>query len=248
MKNNSAAEYLSAGLLNSGIPFRLVRSSRRTLELRVSIDGVTVRAPQGAADHTVFDFIKRKDLWISRAFSRLQEREHCLRTRRFCDEAVFFVHGAPRSLRVRRLSGEKVSGPSLASDDQGWLASVPGDTPESEIRRMLTGWFRRYALDILPDRVRELARMTGIPSPLVVIKDHKRLWGSCQYGSRTVNLNWRLVMFPLDVMDYVIIHELCHLRHPDHSGSFWKAVAEHCPEYRQKRLWLKEQAHHYLFS
>ncbi|WDC85678.1 M48 family metallopeptidase [Caloramator sp. mosi_1] len=65
------------------------------------------------------------------------------------------------------------------------------------------------------------------------------MWGSCS-SKGNINLNWRLVMMPLDVIDYVIVHELCHLKHPNHSKGFWNLVREFMPDFEGKRRWLKE--------
>uniref|UniRef100_UPI0018AB9FA7 M48 family metallopeptidase n=1 Tax=Clostridium tertium TaxID=1559 RepID=UPI0018AB9FA7 len=72
-----------------------------------------------------------------------------------------------------------------------------------------------------------------------IIKDQKSLWGSCN-SRREIRLNWRLVLMPQFVMDYIIIHELCHIKQMNHSKEFWKLVESHCPNYKESKYWLKE--------
>ncbi|WP_133627269.1 M48 family metallopeptidase [Fonticella tunisiensis] len=73
----------------------------------------------------------------------------------------------------------------------------------------------------------------------VVVKEQKSIWGSCS-SRGNINFNWRLIMAPLSVIDYVVIHELCHLKHQDHSSKFWSLVEYVMPDYKEKKKWLRE--------
>jgi predicted metal-dependent hydrolase len=99
--------------------------------------------------------------------------------------------------------------------------------------------YRVRAAAELPSRVRELAEPQGLVVSRVSIRDQRTRWGSCG-GDGHICLNWRLVVMPSWVRDYVIIHELMHLRRMDHSQRYWALVAAACPEYRDARRWLRE--------
>ncbi|OGX07260.1 MAG: hypothetical protein A2Z88_06205 [Omnitrophica WOR_2 bacterium GWA2_47_8] len=114
----------------------------------------------------------------------------------------------------------------------------PLDIPREELIK----WYRKQALEIIGVRVFQLARTLGLVPEKVNIRTQKRIWGSCYHRTKTINLNWQLVMAPLEVMDYVIVHELCHLAHPDHSKRFWNKVKQYAPDYKLREKWLKE--HH----
>lgn len=82
----------------------------------------------------------------------------------------------------------------------------------------------------------------GLAPQRITVKTQKRLWGSCNHHGRSINLNWMLVMTPLMVIDYVVVHELCHLLVPNHSRRFWKHVAQYFPDYQASEKWLKTHA------
>lgn len=98
--------------------------------------------------------------------------------------------------------------------------------------------FEREFKKILPDLMDKLNHQTGLTPKRLTLRDPKSRWGSCS-SQGNISLSWRLFMTPPEVMEYVIIHELAHLKHMDHSKSFWQLVALHCPAYRQYIQWLK---------
>jgi predicted metal-dependent hydrolase len=91
----------------------------------------------------------------------------------------------------------------------------------------------------LPARVRELAQRVGETVNRVSVRNQRTLWGSCVAARRTINVNWRCVLFPDEVRDYLILHELAHLRQANHSAAYWKQVEAWCPDYKTSERWLK---------
>jgi predicted metal-dependent hydrolase len=98
---------------------------------------------------------------------------------------------------------------------------------------------RRDARAVIGARVRHWASIMGLTYKRVAIKDQRTLWGSCS-GRGNLNFNWRLAAAAPEVLDYVVIHELCHLREMNHSRNFWALVQAHCPEYAARRRWLRD--------
>jgi predicted metal-dependent hydrolase len=108
------------------------------------------------------------------------------------------------------------------------------ERPPEEVRAL-----RRQALRELPERLRNLASVHGLSVAKVSIRDQRWRWGSCSPRGH-ICLNWRLVLMPDAVRDYVMIHELMHLRRLDHSPAFWKLVAAACPDHKECRRWLRK--------
>jgi len=106
-------------------------------------------------------------------------------------------------------------------------------TPEAEAR------LRARAAQELPARLLELAGIHGFAVPAVSIRNQRTRWGSCSPSGR-ISLNWRLVQVPPEVRDYVLLHELTHLRHLDHSARFWRELARLCPHHAEARRWLRQ--------
>ena len=106
-------------------------------------------------------------------------------------------------------------------------------------RTALENRYKEAARSYIPKRVAYYHAMTGGDYRRIAIRDQKTRWGSCS-GRGTLSFNWRLMLAPPAVLDYVVVHELCHLTHMDHSPAFWQAVESVCPDYRNLRKWLKE--------
>jgi predicted metal-dependent hydrolase len=108
-----------------------------------------------------------------------------------------------------------------------------------EAARHLEQWLRENSSEIIEERVMEYSRIIGVSYNNIRIKDTKSRWGSCS-SKGNLNFSWRIIMAPPETMDYVIIHELCHLIHMNHSKEFWTAVEKHMPDYSKQKEWLRK--------
>lgn len=104
----------------------------------------------------------------------------------------------------------------------------------SAVRGLLESWYRKQAADLLPGRLAPLAQGLGVNYSRVVVRAQRTRWGSCSSGG-AINLNWRLVLLPARLCDYVLVHELCHLKELNHSPEFWRHVASQVPDYLARR-------------
>jgi len=146
----------------------------------------------------------------------------------------------------RRLSIEICRTPFAASrliEHEGVVkAGVPKSLPENlvraEVRRLVEGWLRAQAKRVLGERVRDVCRLHGLSFGAITIKDTRSRWGSCSVR-RNLNFNWRLIMAPPWVIDYLVVHETAHLDEMNHSDRFWRLVEQRCPDYRNHEAWLK---------
>lgn len=120
------------------------------------------------------------------------------------------------------------------------LMWIPYDADYEQRRILLGKWYRRQAEQLLSEKAAFYAGRLGVSFADIRIKDQRSRWGSCS-SKKNLNFNWRIIMAPEPVCDYVVIHEVCHLLHMDHSREFWKEVEGLCPEYRQYKSWLKEK-------
>lgn len=109
-------------------------------------------------------------------------------------------------------------------------------------RQGMKRWLKEQSTRLISEKVESFGRKMQIFPKRVFIKDQKSLWGSCS-ARKNLSFNWRLVMVPERVMDYVVIHELCHLKEMSHSKAFWELVAEQCPDWRLHRKWLNEHCY-----
>ncbi len=149
-------------------------------------------------------------------------------------EARVLFRGKPYRLRVRLASVRRSA--VYAVRDDLWLLVAPQDrrTPEA----IFVEWLKGEARRLIPPRVAELARRFGFRYGRVFIRSQRTRWGTCSSRGH-LSFNFRLVLAPPEVLDYLIVHELAHLRVPNHSRAFWELVARMCPSYRQCRRWLR---------
>ena len=208
---------------------KLVRSKRRTIALIVERDGsLTVRAPKRAAVVEIQTFILEKQGWILRTQERIKSAAQ-VPTREYKDGEKFLFLGNEHLLTL-----VKPQRPALKFENGFSL----GSSSQPKAERVFTQWYKEQAWHILSERVRALSVQYGFSPKQVKISSARTRWGSCSPDG-TLNFTWRLVMAPLEVIDYVVVHELAHLRVKNHSMRFWKEVEKIMPEYKSHRRWLR---------
>jgi len=209
---------------------KLIRSKRRTIALIIERDGsFTVRAPMRAPHAAIETFVQQKTDWITRTREKMKSVQPIL-GKQYIDGEKFLLLGSSFDLKLVGLQKHSLhfnSGFTLRS-----AAQTKGE-------QVFTRWYKERALEIISERVKQYSQQYNFTPKQVKISSAKTRWGSCS-SSGTLNFTWRLVMAPLDVIDYVVVHELVHLRVKDHSSKFWKAVEAIYPEYKKQRKWLRE--------
>ena len=207
---------------------KLVRSKRKTLALVVEADGsLTVRAPLRMKEADIRSFIEEKKAWILQKQAKAQEEAHA--PRRYEEGEVFPYLGKEIPLRI--VPDGK---PALVKTSVFKLARSVRPQAETHFET----WYRKQARVVLAERVAYFARKHDFKVGKVRISSACTRWGS--YSSKgTLSFTWRLVMAPLEVIDYVVVHELCHLRVMNHSKAFWAHVERILPDYKARRNWLK---------
>jgi len=209
---------------------KLVRSKRRTIALIVERDGTfTVRAPLRVPQAEIDSFVQQKADWITRTREKIKSVQPVSK-KQYADGETFLFLG---SLFELKLVGSQK--PALQFNDGFALSQSARERGEAYFVR----WYKERAFEIISERVREYSQRHGFTPSQVKISSAKTRWGSCS-STGTLNFTWRLVMAPLEVIDYVVVHELAHLRVKNHSRKFWKAVEAVCPDYKRYRKWLRE--------
>ena len=204
------------------------RRGRRGVGLKVDETGLTVSAPSTMPLSRLEALVRESEPWIVRKIAEWRTRQ--VPEASWTDGAALPFLG--ESLVLRLAQGRRCHAERLG--DELRVQTPAADA--AQVRRVVVTWYRRAALAYLDDRVTTLAAGAGIPRPRVFLSSALARWGSCN-SRREVRLAWRLVKAPARLIDYVICHELAHLRHMNHSGAFWAEVGRQCPDY----LLLREQ-------
>ena len=211
------------------LEFELLRSRRRTIALIVETDGrLLVRAPLRTSLVSIREFVDSKSAWIRRKQAEMQAVR--LPERRYAEGEQFPYLGENYALK---LVGPQR--PALQFKSGFYLARAWQSRAEAAFVR----WYKAQAQTLLAERVHLYAERYGFQPARVRITSARSRWGSCSTNG-TLAFTYRLVMAPLPVVDYVVIHELVHLQVKNHSRKFWARVAELMPDYKERVAWLRK--------
>lgn len=225
------------------IAYAVERSARRrkTVAVAVEPDGrVRVRAPLHAPAAEIDAIVRKKARWIVERRRRQEELPPSPGRREWVSGETFLYLGRQYRLKVRPASS---GGGEPVRLRGGWLevtvdASLTAPARASAVRSSLVGWYRAHAARRLPERVEELKPRVGVEPSGVLVREPRRRWGSCD-ARGTLRFNWRIVQAPRRLIDYVVVHELVHLVHPEHSREFWAALGTAMPDYEARRESLR---------
>jgi len=221
----------------SDVEYRIVRRPRRkTAAIVIRPDNsVEVLAPPRMPVSLIEHFVQSKQPWIQKklSFNREHHSPHI---------AKQFVHGEPFQLLGKAYTLELLTGKRSVAIKNDLLLVSHAHPGQETTRRQLSRWYRQQAEAHFKDRCGIFAERIGRQARSVGVKGYKSRWGSCHIDGR-VYFNWRLIMAPAQVIDYVVVHELCHLIHHNHSKAYWQLVEEIMPEFRSPKAWLKLHGH-----
>jgi predicted metal-dependent hydrolase len=225
---------MSSLVLGNGesVPVVFVRNLRaRRYILRLRPDrSARVTVPRGGSLVEARRFAERQRGWLERQIQGLSQR--VAEPRAWLAGASILFRGEPAFLRVDPATQ------MIQFADQ----SVSATTSQEDLRPAVERHLWALATRELPPRVWELAEEQGLRVNRVTVRNQRSRWGSCSRNA-TISLNWRILQAPDHVRDYLVLHELMHLRQMNHSAKYWKEVAKACPDYLRSELWLKEHNH-----
>ena len=214
-----------------GFEYELIRrTGQKRINIRISQTGrVTVSAPREIPDGQISATVAAKRSWVLKHLDTLRsnrERNNPLHN--------LLIQGIPHAVERRR--GRLKRGRVTVSGDHVLIESVSGG--EQESLEIIEKWLKTTARRELEKRSAELSEKTGIPYKRLFLRNQRTRWGSSS-GRGNISLNWRTIMLPPQVRDYLIVHELCHQRHLNHSAAYWKLVHHYYPGFKKAELWLK---------
>ena len=225
----------------SEIPYTLLREiDGKSVKISVEFEhGVEVVAPNDLSQQAIEDILHKKGSWIIQKLDSIASITTSQPLREFVSGEKFLYLGRHYTLVVEERAERR---PYLVMRNSAFEASIPPSLAlwerQETIRRLFQKWYQKQAEERLTEQVRLFADRYNLhPSDTKVIAMDRR-WGSCT-PRRVVQLNWRLIMAPIRIIDYLAVHELCHLDIPDHSDRFWRKVASILPDYKERREWLR---------
>ena len=231
-------------LPRGGMPYQLRRSARaKRLRITVRPGVIEVVAPTRTRTSDILTFVEFHRPWIE---DRVEAMRRALAAH---PGPVRLVHGVQIPYRGQlvplAIASASTDRPQVAYH-RGFQVRLPHDVAEHQreavIEGALTDWLKRQALIEAEALVARHGPRHGLIPRRIVVKEQKRLWGSCTTKG-VINLNWRLILAPAAVLEYVVVHELCHLRVRNHQKEFWQLVGEVLASYARSRAWLRQRGH-----
>lgn len=239
-KKKESGHWKGSGLITLAgkeIEYRL-RFSKKSKGIRLKIDlesGLEVVLPEGFSISKLEPLIKGKENWILSKLRHFELIRQKIKPNDFDkSNAVLYLGREYSHIKVIR----KDIAPEVKMIDDRLFITVPDDSRQTLVQA-LEGWYRLEAAKVIKERAVDVGRQLNLQFNRITVRNQKTRWGSCS-RLKNLNFNWRLIMAPVQVIDYLIIHEVAHLAEMNHSSRFWKLVEEFCPDYKLRRKWLKE--------
>jgi predicted metal-dependent hydrolase len=209
----------------------IIRSRRRTICLTITDNAeLVIKAPTFTPMSFIQDFVNQKSRWIQKKIAEMKSRPKA-KQKEYENGEEFLYLGEKYQLRI---APSKI--PVHLKDELVISTKVWPHHKEA-----LKKWYKKEAEAVIKDRCSIFSEIMNCSPRSIRISHAMKRWGSCTRSGK-LNFSWRLVMTPLPIIDYVIVHELAHLHHLNHSKNFWQVVKNTIPDYKKRENWLKENA------
>lgn len=229
----------SVDLLGDQVEYEVRRSDRaKNARIDVGIRGVTVVIPEGA-DRDPESLLLENAAWVVEKIGEFDTYRKQIPDRRYEEGEEFQFLGEPHEVVVEKRPSSEVKG--------GQLLLAEHHVEQTSVKRALETLYRRKARERFKDRADYYSAEMGVNYEKIEVRNQRTKWGSCS-TSGTLGLNWRLMMAPPGVVDYVVLHEIAHLIEPNHNDEFWELVSSYDSDYAKHADWLEQNSAKLVFS
>ncbi len=218
-----------------GFTAEIIRSSKRkTVSIKISKGKVFINAPNFITHSTIEAILIKKQAWIKSKLA-IQEKIATIQPKQFINDEEFLYLGQHYTLQI--IAGLRSS---VHIDHNALIITTKKQSVNdaNTLKKLLIQWYRQQAEIILKEKTDAYAKLIGVNPTSVTIKTFKARWGSCNIKAG-IQYNWKIIMAPETIIDYLVIHELCHIHHHNHSVVYWQTVAKFCEHYKEYGKWLK---------
>lgn len=223
-------------LLQAPIAYEVIRSKRSTADIIIERDGrILIRAPEWVEDEQIEQIVETKKYWIFQSLAEWRDLNASRVLREFRNGEGFLYLG--RSYRLQLVADQRE--PLVLVDGRFHLRRdciEQGDIGAA--KQAFAQFYVARGLERIPERIERLAPKLGVSARSVEVRDVGYRWATCS-AAGDLAFHWKCLMAPLAIVDYIVVHELCHLRHRDHTEVFWNDVDKVVPDYLERRDWLR---------
>lgn len=231
--------YITFG--KSSIPYEIVRSpKRKTVSITVDNESVKVICPIDTTQEKIEAILANKVIWIRKQLLHFEEINDYRHHRLFLSGEKLPYLG--RQYRLKIINTSEAVKPSFKFSHGTFIAEIPDSILKEQYREILLPlyeeWIKEKALKYVKSRLKRYTEILQTEPTAIIIKNQAQRWGSCTPSGKVL-LNWRIFLAPVSIIDYVLIHELAHLKHLNHSFEFWETIKMLQPNYEEKKEWLR---------
>jgi hypothetical protein len=221
---------------NGDVDYEVIRSRRKTADIVIERDGsIVVRAPEEVTDERIEDIVEAKRYWIYKNLAEWRDLNATKVLREYKAGEGFLYLG--RSYRLSLVAEQQE--PLLLKDGRFRLRRDLVDQGEIEAAKAaFRGYYIKRGMAKIPPRVAYYAPKVGVEPTVLDVRELGNRWASCSPTGKLA-FHWKCMMAPQTIIDYIVVHELCHLHHRDHTGPFWNEVDKVMPNYRERKEWLR---------
>jgi predicted metal-dependent hydrolase len=208
---------------------------------------VEFRAPQGLSTDTIRKMVEGKALWIFKKLEWFEANRPPDQKKQYCGGENYLYLGGEYPLKIRVM--DNIKKPLTFFKDSELIVEVPKHTPEDQlpilVKESIWTFYSKRAKEEVETILKGYSKKLGVAPPVFKLKHQKRRWGSCS-ADNILRINFQLIMAPPRQLEYVVVHELCHVKEKNHSARFWELVRELMPDYEEHRGSLKKNGWKYM--
>ncbi len=219
------------------IDYQIIYKKRKTMGIYIDVYGnIELRVPRETKDNNVENMLKTKWEWIINKSEEMKEKTRGFKKKEYVEGENFLYLGEsyPISIVVNKLTKNS----DITLEDDRLIITINEQNDEL-IKKILTKFYKQKCKRLIESRIRYYQQHFKSKPKSIKITSNKKTWGTCN-SLREMTFNWKLIMAPIEIIDYVVAHEMCHMVHLNHDRSFWRLLGKYIPNYEERQQWLKE--------
>lgn len=218
------------------IKFEVIYRDRKTIGIQIGEGGkVSILSPKGVSKEFLLKLVSSKGNWILTKQREVKLREEEIRKNKSINKNKYMYLGSLYELIV--IEEESIVASKVEITNKDIVVRLK-DASKERVRLALEMWYREKTLLLVEERIKVYEKYFNDKVNGIKVKEQKRRWASCTYDNRIL-FNWRCSMAPLEVLDYIVVHEMCHMVHKNHSKDYWNSVKAVMPDYKKRHDFLK---------
>ncbi len=213
---------------------------KKTVSFRIKNQEVIISVPKFLSDNEIYNLVEMKIKWIKNKLA-LEKLNTVSIKRKYENGDIFLYLGSEYSLKIKKSSRD-----NIYIKDKNLIVEAKNVLTKNSIKNNIKNWYISESKKYLTKTNSYYEILIGVKSNKLLFGQYKSKWGSCN-SKKTISYDWRIIMAPFEVIHYLIIHELCHIKYPNHSIYFWKYVEKYMINYKIQKKWLKNNSNKLIF-